>query len=571
MSNRPSTSTGLSALFSKSNLQERTVQSIQSATNPPILSPAPAPLATEDFESMVGDLRRTFIGWLKKTELELSGERDTLEREKALFKAEKEKESIAIAQERQRESDRIKDDRRRAEVEMQSQLKQVQTEREEMRKRMSEERKKFESEIERDGVKLSLERAALDEDIRKFQIAKNIASDAKAAAADIVELNIGGTIFETVKKTLTDSLPADAFLTQLVSGTIVAPRDRNGRIFFDRDGENFREILNFLRSTDKIPPLPRDAAATDSLLGESKFFGVNFFPFPLPFVIGGHDGTEPLRTCEVLDIGNQCWRGIRPMNTARVYCGVGSGMHGGKIFAFGGQNLEYAALAETEIYDPMRDIWLEGGALQTPRRNCCGLGGLGDGRIFAIGGFDGENIIGSVEALDLRIKNWIELPPLITPRSSASAAILSDGRILVGGGTSGTRLKSVEIFDPKMNRWTKGVDLNETRSAGVMAAIGGKVFAVGGVDASQTVHSSCEMFQDDGDLAGSWIYRHSASVARIDAAACSVEGTVLLAGGQDAGEILRHVEFFQPAEDQWAEGPMLMFPRYGAAAVCVTL
>jgi hypothetical protein len=62
---------------------------------------------------------------------------------------------------------------------------------------------------------------------------------------------------------------------------------------------------------------------------------------------------------------------------------------------FGGQNLEYKALTDCEIYDCLRDTWMQGPPLNIPRRNASGA--VLDGRVFAIGGFDGASILHFVE------------------------------------------------------------------------------------------------------------------------------------------------------------------------------
>ena len=557
---RPSTS-GLSALLSRGKLDSSV--------------PTPAPIVPEsdsvplssndDFDAMVGDLRRIFIGWLKKTEMEISSAKDRVDQERLILQAEKESAHAAIAAERQREQDRLRDERKRAENEMQSQLKQVQAEREEQRKRLTEERRKFDLDCERDGVALALARETLAKAESDFQAAKSKTADAAVAAAEVVELNIGGQVFETAKQTITSSVSADSFLSQIVQGVIAPPKDRSGRIFLDRDGELFREILNFLRSPQKLPPVPRDAAASELLVNEASFYGVRFFPFPLAFAIGGHDGTESLNACEVLDVQNQCWRSVRGLNTQRYFHGS-AGTRNGRIYAFGGQNEQYAALAECEFYDPLRDIWSVGASLGTPRRNCAGVC-LPDGRVLAIGGFDGEAILSSVEAMDGRMKGWVDLAPLNYCRSSSSAALVND-KVVVLGGTSGSRMKAAEVFEPKMNKWVPIPDMHEVRSAGVAISLGPAVLAVGGVDGAQRVLGTAEL-HGEGIGNGSWLFRNDMKACRMDGAGCAIEGHALVAGGQDGREIMRTVELYDSAADLWTSGPDMIFQRYGHT--CVSL
>lgn len=59
-----------------------------------------------------------------------------------------------------------------------------------------------------------------------------------------IELNVGGTIFTTMPSTLKGS---GLFSTMLQSDVPTA-RDRQGRIFIDRDGAQFHRVLEFLRT-----------------------------------------------------------------------------------------------------------------------------------------------------------------------------------------------------------------------------------------------------------------------------------------------------------------------------------
>ena len=115
---------------------------------------------------------------------------------------------------------------------------------------------------------------------------------------------------------------------------------------------------------------------------EASWYGVRFFAYPLVFAIGGHNGYDYLRAVEVLDVANQTWRPCRSMNTPRSY--FGSASHNSRLYCYGGQNIDYHALCETEVYDCLRDQWMEGAPLTVARRNCCG--GVLDGQLYAVGG-----------------------------------------------------------------------------------------------------------------------------------------------------------------------------------------
>jgi hypothetical protein len=78
---------------------------------------------------------------------------------------------------------------------------------------------------------------------------------------------------------------------------------------------------------------------------------------------------------------------------------------------------------------------------------------------------------------------WTSTAPLATARDQHGAALLSDGRVLVTGGSSaGTRFASTEIYDPDHPGWLTAQSLASARSnfALVMFRVG-DVLNPGGV------------------------------------------------------------------------------------------
>jgi hypothetical protein len=386
-------------------------------------------------------------------------------------------------------------------------------------------------------------------------------SDHNIATETMVDINVGGVIFEAARHTFTQQ--PGSLLERLMTGRAQAPRDRDGRIFLDRDSSLFRSILNFLREPTAPPP-SRDAAESESLCQEAEYFGIRYFPYPLVFSVGGHDGADHLNAAEVLDVENQCWRPCKSMKTERTYFGA-EVLHS-RLYLFGGQNLEYKALCETECYDCLRGVWMAGADLNVPRRNCAAA--ALDGRIYSIGGFDGSQILSHVEAFDPRMKNWMPLEPMTTPRSSASATVLGN-KIWVLGGTSGSRLRSVERYDARAAKWeTLRSDMIEVRSASQAITCLDRLFALGGTDQNQNVHGSMECYSPEGG--GSWAFRKSMEVPRMDFGSCVLSDSIMVAGGQK-GEVLSSTEFYRPELDDWQMGPPMLSPRYGHQLLLVNL
>ena len=66
------------------------------------------------------------------------------------------------------------------------------------------------------------------------------------ASGDIVELNVGGSVFTTTFATLTSR--SDSLFSRMFSSPLGVQRDRKGRIFIDRSGALFAYVLDFLRT-----------------------------------------------------------------------------------------------------------------------------------------------------------------------------------------------------------------------------------------------------------------------------------------------------------------------------------
>ncbi|XP_077999693.1 BTB/POZ domain-containing protein KCTD21-like [Glandiceps talaboti] len=86
--------------------------------------------------------------------------------------------------------------------------------------------------------------------------------------SSMVRLDVGGKPFTTSLTTLTRY--SDSMLGAMFSGRVPVQRDNRGMYMIDRDGELFRHILNFLRSSSLH--LPDNFAEYDALMEEADFY-----------------------------------------------------------------------------------------------------------------------------------------------------------------------------------------------------------------------------------------------------------------------------------------------------------
>jgi N-acetylneuraminic acid mutarotase len=158
---------------------------------------------------------------------------------------------------------------------------------------------------------------------------------------------------------------------------------------------------------------------------------------------------------------------------------------GNRLYVIGGYRQAFLALwhpvATVYMYDPDKNVWTERTPMPTPR------GALAmaesDGRLYAIGGYDGSSNKAAVEVYDPASDTWTSRSPLPTPRDHL-AATTAGGKIYAIGGrlnqSYARNLPTVEAYDPAADRWTKAADLPTARSGITAGVIRGTIYVLGG-------------------------------------------------------------------------------------------
>ncbi|CAL2033838.1 unnamed protein product [Caenorhabditis brenneri] len=84
---------------------------------------------------------------------------------------------------------------------------------------------------------------------------------------NIVKLDIGGTVFQTTKSTLTKF---DGFFKTMLETDVPITKDESGAIFIDRSAKHFDMILNFMR--DGHVELPETIREVKELCVEAEYY-----------------------------------------------------------------------------------------------------------------------------------------------------------------------------------------------------------------------------------------------------------------------------------------------------------
>ena len=130
------------------------------------------------------------------------------------------------------------------------------------------------------------------------------------------------------------------------------------------------------------------------------------------------------------------------------------------LFAIGGGSL-FAIHSECECYDARIDRWCMVTPMSTKRARV-GVGTV-NGKIYAVGGYDGSSDLATVEAYCPQSNQWLSVPSMGTRRSCLGVAVLNGLIYAIGGYDGASCLNSVERFDPLTAQWTSVAAMNTRR------------------------------------------------------------------------------------------------------------
>ncbi len=167
---------------------------------------------------------------------------------------------------------------------------------------------------------------------------------------------------------------------------------------------------------------------------------------------------------------------------------------------------------------------------------------LVDGRVLVVGGrgVDGTQDLDSVEIYEPKRNRWVAGPNLATGRSGHTATLLLDGRVLVTGGTTdeasgeGNRFvacSTAELFDPKTNQWKSAASMSQARNWHTATLVNeGRVLVVGGAREQKSHLATTEMYDP---TQNNWMAAQPLAQSRcLHQAVKLSDGSVLVVGGR---------------------------------------
>ncbi|CAG09725.1 unnamed protein product [Tetraodon nigroviridis] len=220
----------------------------------------------------------------------------------------------------------------------------------------------------------------------------------------------------------------------------VAVIDNKLYVVGGRDGlktSNMVESYNPLNNVwSTMPPMSthRHGLGMALSLG-SVLEGIAVLEGPM-YAVGGHDGWSYLNTVERWDPQARQWNYVASMSTPRSTMGVTAlNGKGEEEWAWPPTTTSCMPWADmtpqppttfsisgVERYDPKTDMWTTVSSLSVSR-DAVGVCLLGD-RLYAVGGYDGQSYLNTVESYDAQNNEWTEEVPLNIGRAGACVVVV---------------------------------------------------------------------------------------------------------------------------------------------------
>jgi hypothetical protein len=228
---------------------------------------------------------------------------------------------------------------------------------------------------------------------------------------------------------------------------------------------------------------------------------------------------EYVRTAELYDPATNAWTAA-PMPVELEEPLSLTALPDGRVLLLGVFGTElFDQQAGAAIYDPSSSTWTRV-ALPKLLRYGATATLLPDGDVLVTGGSHSEpapfpvdkiyTVLASVEEYDPATDTWSEVAPMSHARTQQTATLMSDGEVLVTGGTyeealgiydSLNSLRSAEAYDPATNRWSARAPMLLPRAQDTATLMpDGDVLVAGGYDCGGG--KGCLGYGGSGDCCG---------------------------------------------------------------------
>ena len=178
-----------------------------------------------------------------------------------------------------------------------------------------------------------------------------------------------------------------------------------------------------------------------------------------------------------------------------------------------------------------------------------------NGKIYVMGGLipanDGTRL-STVEVYDPETDKWIKKADMPAPKCGFSASAINEKIYVFGGLIDGRAISTVEEYDPVTDKWIKKSDMPIARFFLSTCALNGKIYIIGGHNENMRIP---EFYEYD-PVADKWSKKANMLAPRMMMDACVIDGKIYVIGGIDLNmpqNMLADVEEYDPVTDKWSK------------------
>jgi hypothetical protein len=256
------------------------------------------------------------------------------------------------------------------------------------------------------------------------------------------------------------------------------------------------------------------------------------------------------------------------LTTARTYH-TATRLSNGKVLVSGGRPVPFSPnsnpRASAELYDQTIGIWITTDPMNTARSGHSATL-LSNGKVLVAGGSGTSGDLALAELYDPATGRWSFTDPMITARSNHAATLLASGKVLVAGGQGGAL---AELYDPATGTWTATGSLRTARSLHTATLLpNGKILVAGGCPANSGCSSHVLQAELYDPATGIWSFTGLMVTGRdVHTATLLSNGKVLVTGGYGDTAQLASAELYDPATGEWTSTRSMSTARVVHAAV----
>jgi len=254
------------------------------------------------------------------------------------------------------------------------------------------------------------------------------------------------------------------------------------------------------------------------------------------------------------------WTTLTEMPTARS--GLGVAVVDGKIYAIGGSDGN-RQLDTNEMYDPATNTWVSKQPMPSARSRF-GIT-VYQNKIFVMGGANESRFTGANEVYDPATDTWEVKASMPAGGRSELAVNAVEGKIYaIGGfflGIFWIPSNLTEVYDPVTDTWTTNADMPTAVYSCTSAVVDNKIFLIEN-GRSVTIPCLNQIYDTETDT---WSYGQPIPTRVVGAAAVATTGVyapkrIYVMGGGDLFDYDLN-QIYDPATDTWTTGTAMPTPR----------